>query len=232
MSMYGPPGGPYPGQPQDPWEGGGPNDPYGQQGASHDHWGGAPASGGPYDQQPPPQHYEQYPPPSYAAPESYPQPSYQPPAGGEGWGPPPRRSNTALIVTVVVALAVLVCGGGVTGLYLLNKSNSAKTPAANRSKPAQSAAPTQEATTPPAAGTGGTAPITAQVGDCLVNDGTDERPKMRQVQCAANSFEVVKRIPKSTNSALCENVSGYTHNYIYDTSPDDNDFVLCLKQRK
>ena len=55
MSMYGPPGGPYPGQPQDPWQGGQqPHDPYGQGGGDPygqqswgqpDPWGGSPASG-------------------------------------------------------------------------------------------------------------------------------------------------------------------------------------------
>jgi hypothetical protein len=57
MSQYGPPGGPYPGQPQDPWQGGQqpqdsnpygpPADPYGPGRGGQDGWGGSPSSAPP-----------------------------------------------------------------------------------------------------------------------------------------------------------------------------------------
>lgn len=102
MSMYGPPGGGgYPGQPQDPWQGGS-NDPYGQQpggdpygGQASSPFGGQPG-GDPYGQppqdpygQPPPQDpYGQPPQDPYGQPpqDPYGQPS-GPPAG-DPWGAP------------------------------------------------------------------------------------------------------------------------------------------------
>jgi hypothetical protein len=300
MSTYGPPGGPYPGQPQDPWQGDQPRDPYGQSGepwGRNDQWGGAPSSGppgtpssggpgspssgGPYGQPYPPS-YQQ--PPSYGQPEygqqpsydqqpgygqpsygepaygqpsygepaygqpSYGQPAYgqpdygqqqQPPGYGQGWGgpgsaPPPKKGGSGLIIAIVVVLAVLVCGGGATGIYLFTKSNGKSTAnpqsTPRTTAPAQTSEPSPTAA-PTNAGSDNDA-ITAQVGDCLVNQGTNEDPKMRKVTCAKDTFEVLKRFPATIDKNKCDGVPGYTHNYFYDSTVDADDFVLCLKQRK
>ncbi|MGH3664046.1 MAG: LppU/SCO3897 family protein [Micromonosporaceae bacterium] len=110
MSMYGPPGGGYPG-PQDPWQGGG-NDPYGgqpgaggpyggQPPAGGDPYGGQPGGGDPYGNQPPgggdpygnqpPGGGDPYGQPSSPYGDPYGQPSGPPagdPYGGQPSGPP------------------------------------------------------------------------------------------------------------------------------------------------
>jgi hypothetical protein len=249
MSSYGPPGGPYPGQPQDPWQGGQPHDPYGQPQPGGPHgqaWGGPPASGGPYGQPQPgyQQPYDQQPydqQPQYAAPPTQygPAPGF---GGGEPWGPPtppPRKSRTGLIVALVVVFAVLLCGGGATGLlYFAGKAGDKRASHSPRSTPTAEA-PTSAATTQPptaqpttAAPADGNDAITAQVGDCLVNDGTNDVPKLRKVTCAKNTFEVLKRFQATVDKTKCEGVPGYTHDYFYNVPEDSEDFVLCLKQRK
>jgi hypothetical protein len=71
-----------------------------------------------------------------------------------------------------------------------------------------------------------------KLGECLVNDGSNEVPRMREVPCAKDTFEVVKRFPGTIDKARCDGVPGYTHNYFFDSPADSKDFVLCLKQRK
>jgi hypothetical protein len=273
MSSYGPPDGPYPGQPQDPWHAGQPREPEGQPGGSwgpDNPWSGAPSSGGPsygspYGQErygqpyqspgqygPPQPEYGQPQQPDYGPPQpdygaqqpTYQQPAYggeQPGYGGENWGappPPPSRRRPGLIVILVVVLAVLLCGGGATAVYLVTKGNGKSTaggstgkstPTAHAPTAAPSQPPSQQAT-PDQTG-GANDALTAQVGDCLVNEGTNDQPKMRKVSCGKGTFEVLKRFDATTDKSKCDGIPGYTHNYFYDSSVDANDFVLCLKQR-
>jgi hypothetical protein len=263
MSMYGPPGGPYPGQPQDPWQGGQPHDPYGQPGESYgrswgqdEGWDGAPASGGPggdpYHGQPPPPGYGQQPqyppapqnpgpPPQYGQQyggQQYGQEPYgqQPGYGAETWGPPAapvKKSRSGLVIALVVVLAVLVCGGGATGVYLLTR-DTGRSSAGGTGTGTPTAAPSSTANEQPTPSptAGDNDAINAQVGDCLVNDGSNDTPQMRKVPCAKDTYEVLKRFPGTTDKNKCDGVPGYTHNYFYDSPVDANDFVLCLKQRK
>ena len=153
MSQYGPPGGPYPGQPQDPWQGGQqpqehnpygpPADPYGPGSGGQDAWGGSPSSAppgspGPYGAQntgygQPAYDNQQtgYNPatgygPTNAIPSQDPFGAQQPPFGqGEPWGPPqaPPKKRSSALIAVLVALAVLVIGGGIAGAYVLTSGN-------------------------------------------------------------------------------------------------------------
>ncbi|MEV4507849.1 hypothetical protein AB0K00_02675 [Dactylosporangium sp. NPDC049525] len=253
MSGYGPPG-PYQGQPQDPWQGGGgQQDPYGQP----DPYGPPPGSYGqqpdPYGQQPdpygqPPQWGQQ--PQSggpyggnYGQTGTYQQPAYgQPPGPGQGgdqWGPPaapPRRKGSGGTVAIVVIIVLVLCSlGGVGTWYVLkdNKttpSTSAPTPKVSTSgKSSGSAAPSGA----PSSATGvqpGDAK-TVKVGECLTNQGTAQQPRMVKTACAPATFEVLKRIPATKDVTKCKDTAGYTHDYFYDSTVDSEDFVLCLKLR-
>jgi hypothetical protein len=252
MSMSGPPGGPHPGQPQDPWQGGQPPGPYGQQ----------PYEPQPYQHQPygqPGYHQPQYPggPPEYGAgkygPEygaaeygagKYGQAGYgqlgygqQPAYGDADWqapeAAPAKKSRTGLIVGLVVVLAAVLCAGGIGGYLVLGKAGDGRntgaaagpgagatpTPALPSAQPTPSAAPVDDV-------------VAAQVGDCLVNDGTNDLPKLRKVSCAKGSLEVIKRFAATTDKNKCEGVPGYTHNFFYDVPGDADDFVLCFRERK
>jgi hypothetical protein len=271
MSMSGPPGGPHPGQPQDPWQGGQPPGPHGRQ----------PYEPPPYQQQPyepqpygqPGYHQPQYPggpPPEYGAgqygPEygaaqygageygqpGYGQPGYnqagynqagygpseygqQPAYGDGGWqapaAAPAKKSRTGLIVGLVVVLAAVLCAGGIGGYLVLGKAGEGRntgagagagatpTPGPPSAEPTPSAAPVDDV-------------VAAQVGDCLVNDGTNDLPKLRKVSCAKGSLEVIKRFAATTDKNKCEGVPGYTHNFFYDVPGDADDFVLCFRERK
>jgi hypothetical protein len=214
-------------------------------------------NGQPTQYVPPPDygHPTQYvPPPDYGQPTQYvPPPDYgQPgPQGAEMWEAPaaetweaptgepgrPKRSGSRLI-TLIVVLAVVLSGATATGLYLVSNrgggDNTAAKAPTEQPKPTATAA--QAESTPTAAagenGGAGNDALAANVGDCLVNDGTNEVPKMRKVTCVKNAFEVVKRFPATIDKSKCNGVPGYTHNYFFDSSVDTEDFVLCLNQRK
>jgi hypothetical protein len=147
------------------------------------------------------------------------------------------------MVTLVVSLAVLLGGAVLTGVYLTSDRGAdarvvQPAPPAPTITPGPSAsvaggAPAQPAPTPTASGqSAGNDALTAEVGDCLVNEGSNEAPTMRKVTCAAATFEVLKRIPLTTDKTRCNGVPGYTHNFFFDSSVDADDLVLCLKYRK
>jgi hypothetical protein len=150
------------------------------------------------------------------------------------------------MISLVVALAVLLGGGAVlTGVYLASNKHadarmvqsgpSAPTITAGPSAAAGAPAPTVPGTRAPTSGAGdngGNDALTAQVGDCLVNQGSNEAPTMREVTCAADTYEVLERIPLTTDKSRCNGVPGYTHNFFFDSSVDADDLVLCLKYRK
>jgi hypothetical protein len=54
---------------------------------------------------------------------------------------------------------------------------------------------------------------------------------MRAAPCGPGMYEVLRRIPGTTSKNRCDGVPGYTHNYFYDSTTDDQDFVLCLRRR-
>src|SRR4029453_11341466 len=72
---------------------------------------------------------------------------------------------------------------------------------------------------------------TVKVGECLKNNGTDQAPRMDKVPCTTGTYEVLKRIPGTTDKNQCKGVTGYTHDYFFDSTVNSQDFVLCLKLR-
>ncbi len=232
MSSYGPPGGPYPGQPQDPW-GDTPTDPYST---------GYPdpltqAGLGPRPAQPP----SAAPGPA-AAPPGYGVNGGRPaPAPGsitgEVWGPPrqpvqPGRSGlsgTTIGVIIVVVLLALA-GAGIAAVFLTR--DDATTPTGNPGAASNPPASTEPSGTAPSASSTANADAKlAKTGDCLVNRGSTDTPDMQKVRCAANTYEVLKRIDGTADKNRCDGTPGLTDWYFFDHSDNKQDFVLCLKKR-
>ncbi|GIE96491.1 LppU/SCO3897 family protein [Paractinoplanes rishiriensis] len=208
MSQNGPYSGP-------PWSQGSSDEPYAEPA---DPWG---------------EHGSTVPDPAWGAhPPSVPQQpvSYHSAPGWANPSPPaPPKRNTPMIA-LVVTLGVLVCVGlGATAWLLKERSD--------RGEPQtlSSAAPSNK---PGAAPVGSEdARFNVKVGDCVVNEGTDEQPEMRAIACTTGSFEVLKRVAGRTTGekdaeSKCSDVQGYTKWYFYDSPFDELDFVLCLKEHK
>ncbi|PZF97313.1 LppU/SCO3897 family protein [Micromonospora deserti] len=69
-------------------------------------------------------------------------------------------------------------------------------------------------------------------GDCVVNDGTDDEAELRKVPCGPDTYEVLLRIPATTDGDRCKTrAPSSTANYVHDNSVDFLDYVLCLKKR-
>ncbi|MET8229176.1 hypothetical protein ABZS77_00650 [Micromonospora sp. NPDC005298] len=69
-------------------------------------------------------------------------------------------------------------------------------------------------------------------GDCVVNDGTEDDAELRKVSCAPGTYQVLLRIPATTDGDRCETLAPQaTANYVHDNSIDLFDYVLCLKKR-
>jgi hypothetical protein len=232
MSSYGPQGGPYPGQPQDPW-GDTPTDPYSTgypdpltEAGLGPRPGPSPASApGPVSAQPGYGMYTGRPGP---APGSI---------TGEVWGPPrqpvqPGRtglSGTTIGVIIVVVLLALA-GAGIAAVFLTRDDGG--TPTGNpggASSPPASTAPSGAA--PSASSTANADAKVAKAGDCLVNRGSTDTPDMQKVRCAANTYEVLKRIDGTADKNKCDGTPGLTDWYFFDHSDNKLDFVLCLKKR-
>lgn len=213
MSQNGPYSGP-------PWPGGSsdepysePSDPWGEHGAAvaEPSWGGNPPS---IPQQPAPHHSA--------------------PINSGGWVPPPppapRKRNTSVLALVVVLGLFIVAGLGTTAWLLKDRRDKAAERAAQ-------AAATSAANPGPPAGAAEDARFDVKVGDCVINQGTDNEPDMRENACTSGTYQVLKRINGTTSGKKdaelkCAKVPGYTKWYFYDSPLDDLDFVLCLKERK
>lgn len=249
MSNYGPPNGQYPGQPSDPWQH--QDDPYGQPGdaqyptapyGSPDPWS-TPGTAGPVSpgQQPhgQPGGYE----PGYGGQPGYGQPEYPPqpdPYGAAApptaWGPPappPKKRGPGVFIGMVAVLVVLLCGGGLVALYLIGK-NGAK-PASQQSQ-APLAQSTGQASPMPTAANSPTVdmldPVTGiKVGQCVVNNGSNNQADLQIVPCKKNTFKVLARFNNTLEPKRCSSVAGYTHYFTYETTPKTDDFLLCLKQQ-
>lgn len=214
MSQNGPHSGP-------PWSHGSsdepyaePADPWGDQNAPEQSWGGHPASI-----------------PMQPVSSSY-QPSPQFGSGAQMWGqtpPPPAKRNTP-IIALVVTLGVLICVGLGTTAWLLKTRND--------NKPSAAPSPSNAAANPGPAPRGSEdARFNVKKGDCVVNEGTDDIPEMKATACTSGTYEVLERINGKTTGekdaeAKCGKVTGYTKWYFYDSALDDLDFVLCLKEHK
>jgi hypothetical protein len=157
MSHYGPPGGPYAGQPQDPWSSRQPQEPYDQPSdpwSDQDPWSApaspapaSPATGSPMHGYSPPASpsvpdYGQprslagtgqgggYSPTAHFA-QSYDTGYGQQPVHSPVWSqptpPPPRRKTSGPMLAAVVVLALLVVGGLGVGSYFLLKDDGGTT---------------------------------------------------------------------------------------------------------
>jgi hypothetical protein len=207
MSQYGPQGGPYPGQPQDPWQDGSAGDPY--------HTG--------------------YPDPltesSYIG-QPGPRPDHTPNSvSGEVWGPPQapvrqRRSATAIgVVIVVVLLAIGIATA--TAVFLTRGDHKADGPTTPTSGSA-SAGPSKSAAGNPTANADAKV---AQAGECLVNKGTANEPDMQKITCGPNTYEVLKRLNGTSDYEQCKGTPNLTDWYFFDHADNAQDFVLCLRKR-
>lgn len=216
MSSYGPPGGPYPGE--QPWPD--------QQRSPHkqspsDPWADQPSFPPPAHPPISPAQYGGYGTGYEQAEWGEPQPVPAPP-------PPPdlpaTNTRQMVLMVVVVALALLLGIGGFTAFLLSNDPTGQAQPG---SSPTPSAAPTTAGTVAP---TGEFRSVKA--GQCLVNDGTDDDPKIRLVACTPGTYEVLKRFDGTIDyEKNCATVPGYQFHFFYDSNLDTLDFVLCMRKR-
>jgi hypothetical protein len=257
MSHYGPPGGHYPGQPQEPWQGRGEPDPYGQS---------PPQSSGqkPWDDPPPQPPYGHSQPgyPPYAQP-AHAEPGYDDdrggyeatrayeqtyaPAGSEPpWADPappapvPDRRGGMPILVLAVVLALLVFGGGGTALYLLGRGEEPATaeasPQASTPAPSGAARPSGAAKASTPGPQASTDARFVKVGQCVKNEGAASQPRLVITKCGARTYQVLARIDGATTGerdakAKCGKVRGYTDWFFFNSELDALDFVLCLKLR-
>lgn len=256
MSDYGPPGGPHPGRPQEPWPGSQPHpdEQPTQEWVRPESWDNAPPQssyGQPEAGYP---HHAESPPPRYGDQQgSYAQPRpYEPgrPAGGPdpAWSVPApvppgrsdRRSSRTPILVLVVVLALLVFGGGGTALYLLGSGDESKTPqpSAQPSAPPVSSAhgTTAKPSTSTPAPQSSTDARFAKVGQCVKNEGAESSPRLVITRCTAKTYQVLARFDGATTGendakTKCGKVTGYTDWYFFNSELDVLDFVLCLKLR-
>lgn len=154
-----------------------------------------------------------------------PRPPQQEPPQPQWNQPQPARRGFAMGALVAV-LSVLVGGGVATAAWFLLGRDDAPPPVATAT------------TTPGGAGPRPQASEDARFatkGQCVRNDGTNSEPELRVVACAANTYEVLKRVDGRTTGdkdamSKCAKVEGYTKWYYYDTEYDDVDVVLCLRE--
>ncbi|MBG0560622.1 LppU/SCO3897 family protein [Actinoplanes aureus] len=140
--------------------------------------------------------------------------------------PKPEVRRGFAMGALIAFLSVLVGGGlATTAWFLLGREDDAST----------------VTTAPSTVPANGPRPQTSEdarfavKGQCVRNEGTNAEPKLRIVICAANTYQVLKRIDGRTTGdkdamGKCAKVTGYTNWYYYDTEYDDVDFVLCLKE--
>jgi hypothetical protein len=208
MSSYGPQGGPYPGQPQDPWQDGSAGDPY--HSGYPDPLTGSSVVGEPYS----------------------PRPNHTPNSvSGEVWGPPQapaRQGRSATAIGVIIVVVLLAIGGATAAAVFLTRGDDTGKKGANSPNPSSSA-PSSPAS--PTSTANADAKV-AQVGDCLVNKGSAKDPDMQKVTCAAGTYQVLKRLNGTADYKQCDGTPNLTDWYYFDhPSENSQDFVLCLKKR-
>lgn len=171
-----------------------------------------------------------------AAPPGY---DAHPPAPDWSSAPPPPSPRRHLGLSIALGLAVLVAAGGVaTAAYLISGDDRPTV------RPTPSGGGEGGGTTPaPPTSTPnnlGLAAGFAQVGDCLVNDGTDDTPQMRITACDAEGEQIVYRVlarfderVADDNGArqVCGSTAGYRYHYYFISEGDGASFVLCMTDR-
>jgi hypothetical protein len=237
MSTYGPQGGPYPGQPQDPWQDGPATDSYASgypDPLTHSGFS-APQSyqsnAGPGVGQVPGPGVGQVPGAGpYGPGPAGPGPFGPHPAPGsvtnEVWAPPPptgSQGKSGAAVGMIIIVVLLVIGAGGAAAFFLTRGDG-KDPEVQPS-PGASAEPSPSASQPNADAK------VVKIGECLVNRGTTEKPDMQKVACAKDTYQVLKRIDGTSDRNKCEGTAGLTDWYFFDHADNAQDFVLCLRKR-
>ncbi|PWR07628.1 hypothetical protein DKT68_18430 [Micromonospora acroterricola] len=135
-----------------------------------------------------------------------------------------------MIIALVVLLLLCPCLGlAGWAVWRTASSDSGVASAPSASAPAvPPALPSDEPTS--------AAPSPSEVefakGDCVVNDGTEDDAELRKVPCGPNTYQVLLRIPATSDGDRCETLAPQaTANYVHDNSIDLFDYVLCLKKR-
>ncbi|WTO07508.1 hypothetical protein OG505_27125 [Micromonospora sp. NBC_00617] len=155
--------------------------------------------------------------------------------GGYGMPPaPPAKRNggkIALIVALVVLLLVCPCLGlfGWAAWKVADSDSDSAAPAPSLSAPV----------VPPGLPSDAPSPVLPSPdeeefakGDCVVNDGSEDDADLRKVPCAPNTYQVLLRIPATTDGDRCKTLAPQaTANYVHDNAIDVFDYVLCLKKR-
>ena len=213
MSLYGPPGGPYPGQPQDPWQDGSADDPYGsgypdpldrsaglRATAAAASRAGARGRTGGYGQRRP--SYGQRAPvtPAYGAAPSRRRLDHR---RGRGVRRRHRRAGGRSGTAVGVIIVVVLLAAGRRGRRRLPDPRRRRADAAT-GRPARRARRRHRPSPSTSASAANADAKVAKAGDCLVNKGNAEKPDMQKVTCAANTYQVLKRIDGTADKNKCE----------------------------
>jgi hypothetical protein len=147
--------------------------------------------------------------------------------GADGqWVPEPKQGSKGLVAILAAVLVLVLCGGGVAALYLIGAGSGTSSAGGS---------PTSHPTSGPSGGATATAsydPTGIRENQCVVNDGTDNDPRMRVVTCAPGTYLVLKRLDGTSDQDQCKQVKGSTHTYWYKTTPESQDFVLCLTKKQ
>jgi len=152
--------------------------------------------------------------------------------------PPPKKSRTGLIIGLVigaVVLLLLLCGCGVIGLFALTDSSTStageELPTVDVSTDTPDDQQGEDADSAPLPG--GSDDLIV-VGDCVVNDGSEEDAVLRKVACEPGTFEVLSRIPLTTDTERCDDpIFGHPDTdttYTHDTGEQVLNYVLCMKE--
>ncbi|MGC9666063.1 LppU/SCO3897 family protein [Planosporangium sp. 12N6] len=155
-----------------------------------------------------------------------------PPAGSK------RGLKIGLIIGGIVLLLLCLCGGAaVYGLAKLGEAESKPAAVSSRSVGAAPSTSPGRRSSPSPSPTGESADDedTLAKGDCVVNDGNNSDPKLRKVTCGPNTYEILLKIPFTTDSERCNNqfggAPGTEATFTRDGTGTLNDFVLCMKKR-
>ena len=171
------------------------------------------------------------------------QSAYAPYHPGPGWseGPPPppyvpRRRYLGLFIAL--GLAVMVAAAGVaTTVYLASGGARESTRATSAAGGAGGGTAPTPTSTPDNLGL---AAGFAEVGDCLVNDGTDDAPQMRITLCDAEEDRVIYRVLARFDERVadddgarrvCGSTDGYRYHYYFISDRRGESFVLCMTDR-
>lgn len=218
--------------------------------------GGTPGATPPPGAMPPPPSWGQPPASSFEPPQPQlgtpdpGQPGTPPPAApppGAPYGqppyaavPPPSKGNGAKIALIVggIVLAVLLvcCIGGIVIAALMDDDDDKSPNAAPKvtTVPSHIADPDGKAS--PSGKDEDLDADDIEVGDCVINTGTDDDASLKKVPCGPDTYEVLSIIPFTSDDTQCDNPflgapDEYDTTFTHDSSRDYEDYVYCMKAR-